>query len=1341
VSNAWLRSGFVAAVCATALSGCAVLTIDVDVYKGALANHESVQTEQLAAMAMGAKVLIAELRTQLEWDQCKVFLTGLEDKRSTLERRTIDDEYPRLDQHCPAYFRVRRTARFLADLDSVRSRDTTRVNGILSLYENAPEARGSHLVRNLQDRLRDMAQHIDDGVSPVRLWMKATLKDLTLPKYSNDRAAAQHNSEKISKLSLAAIEEGLKPPCDGTAEERKGKSCPEIPAHVDALARAWRSAREAWREAMRLLSSEPLRGQLGPEALDAVAWVGATLTSPAGLTNAIVDIAAAEHPAAEARRQAEEARRNAEQMSRAASDARQRADLAAELAASAARTQESLAADRALLTTQVSDARAAEGEKRQNAAAARKTSNEAARAAAMPEAAAALRTAALAAAEAAARAEEHAALARRTAADLELLLDGAKRRLVDAEKEVGSLRTAAEKAASERQRVESESKAAEAARQTAEHVAATHESKARMLRTAELPAMVLDPGGPFAELRRRVPAVSDGTLRRLSAEERRRAERTIRGALSELLQDPNLGRPLATQLLVAEAHAEAQARERFERGDIRNDTLPVWFATLFPSADAIKDFEETRREARANAEYLLGLTHQVFDSGLGGGRIDAGLEKLIAEYLKANGEARSSRDRREVELKRGRLLDALVNFGEKIAIIANLDILLRGSRPLAERDPFASTVADKYVRLLQAVGNSILSQVDALKQVAAHRDRLEDGRVTEIKGLRNAEARAAAALKQMNAEIEAVLPKSEVKSRIIEALTTTQTNLETITTRLAEALKDARLSYSDLRNVAARWATADEVLRRPTVKQAVDAYAPADATLTVDGLAQHLVTILNKWEGQARLPGGDGDAEAGRLEVAAAILLDKLFKPQNDKATAPKDQLPELLRILGRERNATRKKEVEQKPVVDGLERWHATASSLASGSRALMLPGDLEERPRPDATSKDVLDVMLTTLRYEHVAAVANDRDSELSKNRLAAVELLYAYRSGLIHIRPSSTFLRNSYPATVLQNDPSAGVWRNMLTDHAKRQLPFYATIKGQQEEAQITKTIDKQFWQSVNQVRVAGAGNTNYAIAKDDVGNWYVKDYGSDPSDIIRSAKNLAMFASGPALGANFLARGGAATREPLAPPTRPNIPVPVPGEATPTAPTPPAATPTPRATLGRQLDRYAERYEKETRHARDTVKTDVEAIHTKVQLAMKDAGMTSGEIELMDKAKVFEALATALPQDRSLGELGQDNDTTTGRPKGVAALNRDIAAALRAMKRYRNTIVTRMQAIPSGTKDSPGPDEKRLGVDTPGKAKAAVDTALRELIQRHLDERKTSASVYESALLFIGETAGL
>ena len=48
------------------IAGCAVLKIDVDVYKGPLANHEHVQMQQMAVMAIGAKPLLIQLRDQLE---------------------------------------------------------------------------------------------------------------------------------------------------------------------------------------------------------------------------------------------------------------------------------------------------------------------------------------------------------------------------------------------------------------------------------------------------------------------------------------------------------------------------------------------------------------------------------------------------------------------------------------------------------------------------------------------------------------------------------------------------------------------------------------------------------------------------------------------------------------------------------------------------------------------------------------------------------------------------------------------------------------------------------------------------------------------------------------------------------------------------------------------------------------------------------------------------------------------------------------------------------------------------------------------------------------------------
>lgn len=46
--------------------GCAVLTVDVDVYKGPLSNHKRVQAQQVAVLALAAKPMLGRLRYRLE---------------------------------------------------------------------------------------------------------------------------------------------------------------------------------------------------------------------------------------------------------------------------------------------------------------------------------------------------------------------------------------------------------------------------------------------------------------------------------------------------------------------------------------------------------------------------------------------------------------------------------------------------------------------------------------------------------------------------------------------------------------------------------------------------------------------------------------------------------------------------------------------------------------------------------------------------------------------------------------------------------------------------------------------------------------------------------------------------------------------------------------------------------------------------------------------------------------------------------------------------------------------------------------------------------------------------
>ena len=170
-----------------------------------------------------------------------------------------------------------------------------------------------------------------------------------------------------------------------------------------------------------------------------------------------------------------------------------------------------------------------------------------------------------------------------------------------------------------------------------------------------------------------------------------------------------------------------------------------------------------------------------------------------------------------------------------------------------------------------------------------------------------------------------------------------------------------------------------------------------------------------------------------------------------------------------------------------------------------------------------DVLDKMIAHLRYALIHAESNGRTDQAEQIR-RAIKAALAQRAGMAYIRPSSTFLRSSYAGTGLQSDPGL-TWRNMLERHANRTLPLLgANWKHNDRKARnsVIAEIDKQFWQNINKVRVAGGGNTNYVLAKDDIGNWYVKSYQTDREDIFKSARNLALFGVGAKLDLNLLER---------------------------------------------------------------------------------------------------------------------------------------------------------------------------------------------------------------------------
>jgi hypothetical protein len=182
---------------------------------------------------------------------------------------------------------------------------------------------------------------------------------------------------------------------------------------------------------------------------------------------------------------------------------------------------------------------------------------------------------------------------------------------------------------------------------------------------------------------------------------------------------------------------------------------------------------------------------------------------------------------------------------------------------------------------------------------------------------------------------------------------------------------------------------------------------------------------------------------------------------------------------------------------------------------------GELAER-----NARDVLDVLIIRLRYQLIEAKTKVSNADNVAAIESALEAALKQRGDMTFIRPASAYLKNSYPVSALQTSSQKGS-QNMLGDQAaKAFVPFYSQMFNDSTDQKTQQALDKQYWQNINSVRVSGGGDTNYVVAKDDVGNWYVKNYSADPGPIIKSAKNLALFGMGSSMQTNLV---GAALRQ--------------------------------------------------------------------------------------------------------------------------------------------------------------------------------------------------------------------
>ena len=228
------------------------------------------------------------------------------------------------------------------------------------------------------------------------------------------------------------------------------------------------------------------------------------------------------------------------------------------------------------------------------------------------------------------------------------------------------------------------------------------------------------------------------------------------------------------------------------------------------------------------------------------------------------------------------------------------------------------------------------------------------------------------------------------------------------------------------------------------------------------------------------------------------------------------------------------------KDVVDGIDAVLAALDRMNPPSGS-----DLPDAGKSvsDENAIEVLDRLIAALQYEHIEAVRRiGEDSPQARQIASAVDRAHGVRAGKAFIRPAASYLRSSYPSASLQNDPGL-TWRNELARQAVKSMPILGGsitrkyLDASDVSAKVRSQIDRQFWQNVNSIRVSGAGNTNYVMVQDDIGNWYVKGYSANPERIFQSAAGLAQFALGNSLGTDILNRppagqGGAPAPQPTA-----------------------------------------------------------------------------------------------------------------------------------------------------------------------------------------------------------------
>jgi hypothetical protein len=699
---------------------------------------------------------------------------------------------------------------------------------------------------------------------------------------------------------------------------------------------------------------------------------------------------------------------------------------------------------------------------------------------------------------------------------------------------------------------------------------------------------------------------------------------------------------------------------------------------------------------------LVGLA--LAKTGLERGREPLGIAKRIENYLEAKevligvGDDDHDGAKKREKNARQKLTNTLIHFAEKVLALANNAPLLEADQPKnsdaqTSQKPANPETTKQYIRLLQAIGNSIIVQIDNLQKWDDFNDNVRDNKDIELAGLRN--ARLVGVGPVMQEFQEALVREKDFpeQAQLQEPVRLGREKVDEVITKLGTF---ARVADEQLAAHAAAWDRMEkslEILRSGTMRESVlkNQPSPIDPTGLKTALSNWLTEKSRDLIARGNSTSGQHYADANN-DLNASTPINLPVSEQSDKLL--KYWLADIQSKATEKGNAV---EAGRK-AAETLRYWEGR---LSVAKLMELSP----EQAKSLNSAKDVTDTLLAALRYEHIALTKQyGSDHPKTKAIAAAIELNYAYRSGMVYIRPASMYLRNSYPATVLQNDSNT-LWRNLLTDFGNRSLISIFCQGCPTPEQSIQNTIDKQYWQNVNRIRLSGVGDTNYAVVKDDVGNWYIKSYAANAEKLVDSIKGLALFNAGPQFGAELL------------------NPAPASDSTTGSKVSSNAG----RTTLEKQIGLVAGAHETSARDVLTSVINDAKNLGLMLNAAIRkepEAGSKVADLLKIPPTPVtIESGIEAWPKDKS---------------KSVSAIQSKTREVLSLAKAYRDKLtvdLNKQRVTPDAGAAAPLSDKEANA------GQKAIDDTVRQLLEPAIGTSKSALAEYERMLLFIGKSAGL